>query len=115
MATEYWTVGRGWVHLHAAFDLSLKLLLVPGALVSLMETHASFLNVKISLNLTVLPCVWLRPAVRNGWTCRECRKPLYRGDDMITRDGRKVKPPRKQIGRLFLYRVKSCRTPDKHC
>lgn len=26
-----------------------------------------------------------------SWTCRECRKPIYKGEDIVSRDGRKIR------------------------
>lgn len=30
-------------------------------------------------------------AARNGWTCRECKKPIAKGEQIKVRDGRKVR------------------------
>eukprot|EP00743_Colponemidia_sp_Colp-15_P013037 GILK01015013.1.p2 GENE.GILK01015013.1~~GILK01015013.1.p2 ORF type:complete len:103 (+),score=4.60 GILK01015013.1:30-311(+) len=31
------------------------------------------------------------PACRNGFSCRACRKPIYKDEPMISRDGRKIR------------------------
>jgi RNase P subunit RPR2 len=31
------------------------------------------------------------PAIRQGWTCRECKTPIIKGHQMVIRDGRKIR------------------------